>query len=215
MIVSYLSDMTKTTSSSSSATGLRGRPREFDVNQALDGAIPVFAAKGFNGVSVPDLARAMGVSAGSLYKAFPDKKAIFVAALERYIAVRRQELEARLKNVETARQAISEILHVYADLSFGPGGRIGCLVVASNVELSSTHQDIAERIARQLSTYERRFADLIGQGHRDASIPGHVDPQTTATLLLCITQGMRVIGKTGLDHPAPEALVQRALSLLD
>ncbi len=60
------------------------RPREFDIDQALDGAMAVFWTKGYEGSSLADLLDAMGIARGSLYKAFKDKHAIYLAALDRY-----------------------------------------------------------------------------------------------------------------------------------
>ncbi|MGG2478048.1 TetR/AcrR family transcriptional regulator, partial [Rhizobium sp. BR5] len=62
----------------------RGRPREFDIERALDGAIRVFSRRGYHATSVGDLTDAMELAQGSLYKAFKDKKAIFIATMERY-----------------------------------------------------------------------------------------------------------------------------------
>ena len=39
----------------------------------------VFAAKGFDGASMQDLARAAGISAGNFYRYFPSKNAIIEA----------------------------------------------------------------------------------------------------------------------------------------
>ena len=48
----------------------RGRPREFDIDEALDRAIPLFCKRGFHGASLKDLAAGMKLSEGSIYKAF-------------------------------------------------------------------------------------------------------------------------------------------------
>ncbi|WP_083240598.1 TetR/AcrR family transcriptional regulator [Methyloceanibacter methanicus] len=61
-----------------------GRPREFDIDKALDRAMGVFWQKGYEGASLQDLLQAMQIARGSLYKAFEDKHSIYLAALDRY-----------------------------------------------------------------------------------------------------------------------------------
>ena len=68
-----------------------GRPREFDIDQALDRAMGVFWQKGYEGASLQDLLGAMQIARGSLYKAFEDKHSIYLATLDRYD---RTEVEA-------------------------------------------------------------------------------------------------------------------------
>jgi AcrR family transcriptional regulator len=61
-----------------------GRPRAFDIDEALDRAVLVFWSKGFEGASLDDLTEAMGISRPSLYRAFGNKEDLFYKALERY-----------------------------------------------------------------------------------------------------------------------------------
>ena len=61
-----------------------GRPRGFDLEAALDCAIPIFWAKGYEGASFRDLTRAMGISPPSLMAAFGDKRGLFESAVARY-----------------------------------------------------------------------------------------------------------------------------------
>ena len=60
------------------------RPREFDIDQALDRAMGVFWEKGYEAASLQDLLKAMKIARVSLYKAFDDKRAIYLATLDRY-----------------------------------------------------------------------------------------------------------------------------------
>ena len=66
-----------------SPTAPRGRPREFDIDDALDRAIPLFCGGGFHGTSLNDLADGMQLTQGSIYKAFKDKRSLFLAAMDR------------------------------------------------------------------------------------------------------------------------------------
>ena len=54
----------------------RGRPRQFDLDAALDLAMPVFREKGYHSASISDLSDAMQLTAGSIYKAFHDKRGL-------------------------------------------------------------------------------------------------------------------------------------------
>src|SRR5207237_8567013 len=61
-----------------------GRTRQFDVDQALDRALEVFWARGYEGATLPELTRAMGINRPSLYAAFGNKEQLFRKALDRY-----------------------------------------------------------------------------------------------------------------------------------
>src|SRR5882724_12163505 len=61
-----------------------GRVRQFDADVALDRALEVFWARGYEGATLPELTKAMGINRPSLYAAFGNKEQLFRKALDRY-----------------------------------------------------------------------------------------------------------------------------------
>src|SRR5882757_1736440 len=67
----------------------RGRPRsgqELDVAQLLQGALEAFAEKGYDGMSVRELSRRLGVSHALLTARFGSKEGLWFAAMEHTLA---------------------------------------------------------------------------------------------------------------------------------
>src|SRR6478752_4883995 len=70
---------------SETAAAQPGRPRSFDPDAALERAMHVFWAKGYEGASLSDLTRAMRINRPSLYAAFGNKEQLFGKVLDRYV----------------------------------------------------------------------------------------------------------------------------------
>src|SRR6202030_3262348 len=100
-------------------SGRTGRPRSFDIDKALDLALQVFWRKGYEGTSLSDLTKAVGVNRPSLYAAFGDKKALFRKALDRYLTGPAGYTQEALKE-PTARTVVERLLQGAADLNTAP-----------------------------------------------------------------------------------------------
>lgn len=195
-------------------TRSRGRPREFDLEVVLDQAVRVFSERGYHGTSISDLAHATGLAQGSLYKAFKDKQAIFLAAFERYRLQRGEKLRQAMGEQGSGLERLQRVLLFYADSAHGAQGRQGCLVVGSIAELSTFPAPVARHIQRALKRNEALLADLLRQGQEDGSVASHLDIEASARTMLCLAQGMRLVGKAGRTRAAMQAVVDAALTML-
>jgi TetR/AcrR family transcriptional repressor of nem operon len=191
-----------------------GRPRQFDEDRALDRALLVFRERGYHAASLADVGAAMKLTAGSLYKAFADKRGIFLAAFERYVALRDRALAETLSPQPTGLARVEALLRFYAESSRGEEGRRGCLVVGGAVELATLDTEIAARVTAALRRNERLIGELIRQGQTDGSIASSVDPCAAALALHCLVQGMRVAGKIERPEAEMASVVDRAMRLV-
>lgn len=191
-----------------------GRPREFELGDAVRDAMDVFWDRGYEGASLPDLMAGTGLSRGSLYKAFGDKKALLLAALDLYMADGLKATADILSQPGPVKDAIRNSLLRYARLSVGEEGRRGCLAVAMTTELAARDADVAERTGRMFRRLQQLYAGAIVRGQASGEI-SEQDEQVLARLLVCQVEGMRVLGKTGVPERDMLALVDRTMRLLD
>jgi len=57
------------------------RPREFDLNEALQAAMLLFWERGYEATSIDDLLQQMGINRASLYGTLGQKRELFLKAL--------------------------------------------------------------------------------------------------------------------------------------
>jgi TetR/AcrR family transcriptional repressor of nem operon len=213
-IIPYYAAMQQTAKRSATSARARGRPREFDMDRALDRAVRAFRERGYHATSIGDLTEAMQIATGSIYKAFKDKRDVFLAAFDRYSTARNEEIRRVANTAECGRDRLRAVLHSYVESSQGAEGLRGCLVVSSAVELAAVDPVIAARVGDVLKRNEQFLASLIRQGQSDGSVASHIDADATSRLMICLTQGMRVVGRTGRLRLEAAVLVDIAMKLL-
>jgi TetR/AcrR family transcriptional repressor of nem operon len=191
-----------------------GRPREFDTDAALDKAITRFSEYGYHGTSISDLNACLGLTSGSIYKAWGDKRGLFLAALDRYMTRRSEAIAACLASELSGKKKIEILLTQYALLSSEAAGRTGCLVIESAVELALADNEISDLIAAQQTKREEQLLHLLQEGQLDGSIRTEVNAASMAKLLLALQQGMRILGKTGSDTSTMLGMVDELMRLL-
>ncbi|MFN5278768.1 MAG: hypothetical protein ACK5DO_15690, partial [Bradyrhizobium sp.] len=86
-------------------------------------------------------------------------------------------------------------------------------IVGSAVELAIADREVAVRVGATLARNEAFLADLIRQGQADGSIVDGIDAEDTARMMVCLTQGLRVVGRSGRAPADTPAAVEVALRL--
>ncbi len=187
------------------------RAREFDGDAVLDEAARLFWRMGYDAVTIEDLEAATGVGRGSLYNAFKDKEGVFLAALDRYVAVYAEAPFAHLDAADVATGIARMLEAIVARMSESRNPR-GCLLTNTSLAAVATSGRIEARIAESMSEMERRLATAIARARRERQIPAGVDVTALARFYGSVAQGLGVHHKVFGDRAALDDVVAVALS---
>ena len=192
----------------------RGRPREFNPDQAIEQAMQIFWTKGYQGTSLPDLLGATKLSRGSLYAAFGDKHGLFLLALDRYISQALDRLDQELASGRNALEGLKACMDGYVARTDGAAGQRGCLVVATAMELAAWDEEISQRIALFFGAMQARLVKTLTRAQEEGSVVQHVDPAATAHMLVCFLEGLRVVRKIEVEPQSARSAVQALIRSL-
>lgn len=190
----------------------KGRPREFDVDEALAAALRVFWAKGYEGASLTDLTDAMGITRPSLYAAFGNKEALFHKALDLY---EREKLAyvAEALRAPTSREVAERLLRGALEMQTSGAEPKGCMRVISSVSCGPENDSIrADLMARRQSS-QRALCERIEQAKREGDLPPGTDVDGLCAYLGAIMQGMAIQASSGASKQQLEALVETSLAM--
>lgn len=189
------------------------RPKEFDVDEALQSALEVFWRKGYAATSMQDLVAAMGIQKASLYATFGDKHQLYLTALRRYQQETFEELTAHLAGATSPLRAITEFVDEVFEHT-AKDGRRGCLCVNANIELAPHDGDVAEMLRQHHERMESLLAATLERARSLGEIPRKADPRALATFLLGIVVAINVLGKQRASRQQLQALRDQALAAL-
>lgn len=183
-----------------------GRPRAFDEEQAVDGAIDVFWRLGYEGASLAELTHAMGINRPSLYAVFGSKEELFVRALQRYGATYHEHL-SQLLSQPSAYRVLESYLRATAN-AVRSGSAPGCLSIQGGLSCGPNNARIPRLLAEYRRGIEVAVADALGRTEDAADI----DTAALAAYAVTIGQGLAVDAAGGVPQTRLDAVVDVALA---
>jgi TetR/AcrR family transcriptional regulator, repressor for divergent bdcA len=107
----------------------RGRPRGFDVDEAIAIATDLFHRRGYDDIGVAELSAKMGITAPSLYSAFGSKRELFERSLQHYVQTNSGWMPAALATGDSLEIGIYNLFVRAAGFYSIERDRPGCLVL--------------------------------------------------------------------------------------
>ena len=176
----------------------------------------LFWKQGYMQTNYDDLVRATGVNRASLYAAFGDKKAIFIAALKMFDERRRSKF-ARWRKLPPE-EALTAF---FADTVQEAGrrrGDCGCFMTNTALELAPHDPEIRNIVTNSQRDIATFLETSIAEARENGAIDRAIDPHQAACMLLATLLGMRVLARSrpegiALEDAAAFALANLGLKL--
>lgn len=191
------------------------RPREFDMDEALEGAMNAFWERGYEATSLADLMAATGLAKGSIYKAFEDKHDLFLRSLQRYLDNLYREtsqiLDASNSPTEGLRQWLSCLI---LEVCHDQDRQRGCFAVNTVVELAPHDDDVAQLLKSHFKRMRRVLTQLIQRGQERGEFQTAQAAPDLTEFVLVFVSGLVSMSKVKLPKAQTERLLEAVLTAL-
>ena len=193
----------------------RGRPRAFDPETALSQAREVFWDAGFAASSLDELSDAMELNRPSVYAAFGDKEALYLATLDRYrdegAAAMRDALDPNRPLQEGVRKVYAGALTLY--FANKPAPR-GCFLIGTAATESVRNPKVRHLLGDSLLQFDHLFEERFKTALESGEIPRGADPAMLARLACSIMFSLAVRARAGESRRSLEALADAGAAMV-
>ncbi|WMN60875.1 TetR/AcrR family transcriptional regulator [Pseudoalteromonas xiamenensis] len=161
--------------------------KKFNTEEVLDKAIHTFWQFGYHGTGMQQLLKETNLRAGSLYREFENKDALYLLALRQYAQRSIDNIDTIIKDSTNVLSGIQAIISALIEDSKNTD-YCGCFLIKSQLELDSHNSDISAFISGEFAkietNYARHLADVFS---KELSLQ-------YAKQLMMIIYGIRVSG---------------------
>jgi AcrR family transcriptional regulator len=174
----------------------RGRPSNFDHEEALGKALQVFWTRGYEGATMAELTDALGINRPSIYAAFGNKEELFRKALGKYLSGPVGYFAEAMKQ-PTARQAVEMFLTKSAELLTNKNNPQGCMVVQGALSCGQGADLIQRELIAHRKNYEEALRQRLVLAQSQSELPKWLNTFEFAKYLTTVHQGMSVQATSG------------------
>jgi AcrR family transcriptional regulator len=202
----------RSTNSAGSPRRDRGRPREFDRDQALGKAMYLFWSRGYDAISMADLRAELGITQASLYAAFGSKEQLFRDAVDLYRQTAGFGTTDALAKGVIAREAIHAMLQAAVDAFSAPGAPGGCLLILGATNCAVENKAVQDHllfIRRQIS---QAILNRLKQGQQDGDVPTTAPLAALAAYYTTVLHGLALQSRDGASRKTLTQIVELAMA---
>jgi TetR/AcrR family transcriptional repressor of nem operon len=193
-----------------------GRNKEFDTVIVLRKAIEVFGEYGFEGTSLQDLLKHLGIGRQSLYDTYGTKRALFLSAIKCYLEEKNDAVIERLEKPGSVKNAIRQIFQEGINVLQDPERAKACYIINSTIEQIPHDPNIAKYFESQTQRLETAFYEALVRAKAQGELKDHHENLLAlARYLNQARLSLTFIAKLTPNFESLQNFVEVSLSILD
>lgn len=169
------------------------RVKKFKEQEAVQKAMNIFWAKGFEATSLSDLTKGLGIGKGSFYDTFGSKQALFNRALREYQESGMERLDQMLAASPDPQEGIMKFVLGHTQSILNDPESKGCLVANSSAECSEDGE-VQAFLANHNELIRAKLAAYLGP-----KVKGKQRSEALAHLVMNHMTGISVMSKVIKD----------------
>ncbi len=173
----------------------------------LDAALTLFHQKGYEPVSLDEIAREAGIAKGTLYLYFRDKDDLFSSAIRHVLHITEETLLAAIEGIADPFQMLERAARANLEMYAQHRRFFGLFFIISNPTLVSNRRELFREMMHSQQALLERLAQMLRDAQKRGLIQAGFDPRELASLFASmIGDAVRRIGfphaDGDLDIPA-------------
>ena len=193
-----------------------GRPRGFDVDEAVQQAMRLFWQHGYEATSLAQLKAAMGdISPASFYAAFDSKEALFRRVFDVYLETHGQVLAPLFDAELSPRLAIEQALRGSARMQTDAGHPLGCLLVLSTTTCAPANRHLQDRLLAERQRNRAGLRACIERAIDSGELRSGTDAAGLAAVFDTFLVGLSMQARDGVPLSALDAGITALLAVWD
>jgi AcrR family transcriptional regulator len=163
-----------------------GRPKNFNREEVLEKAMPLFWQRGFAETGLQDLEQATGVNKSGLYAEFKNKDDLFIEALRHYIKSRKNA-----RNLALEPLGIHNIDTFFKKVIANESGNKGCFCVNSMCDIDTLPTEAQEILLAHRKGLKQLFLKNLEAEKTKMSPEALTEIVSTFFSGLCVEQNIK------------------------
>ncbi|WP_110749154.1 TetR/AcrR family transcriptional regulator [Phyllobacterium leguminum] len=183
-----------------------GRPWSFDREKAVETAMRLFWRHGYEGVSIGDLTKEIGIAPPSIYAAFGSKAGLYKEALDRYEEKFGSLDVEPMKTGASLAEAVRALLEGAARAVTDPDRERGCMISSGMTECHFDHAALAREATSRRDAMREQIAEAL------APFASKTDARRLARYLSAVMQGISIQARDRATRAELQEIIEETVA---
>lgn len=161
------------------------RTRQFIIEKAA----PLFNKKGYNGSSLSELIKEIGLTKGAIYGNFKNKDEIATAAFEFNLSRINEVINLTQVDEDDAIKKLLFIPDFYRRKARELGTNGGCPILNTSVEVDNNNSLLNKRVRQTINQWTSNIEKIINEGKLKNQIKDNVSATELAVVIISLIEG--------------------------